>query len=315
MRTMLAVTVVLALFSPSAQAQYSRAAGQNAPTQAVEREVRDQSTGKVIKQTFVEPVAKDGHGNARGNDFDLAVDGAFDGQTIAVIHLYMDGQFDFGLPKQALKEKGFSLYRWVGKAPSPKELEEALKKSCQLWIIADSQRHLNDEHATIIKRFFDAGHGVYIWGDNEPYYADANFIAQKLFGASMSGNLMGDQTVGLEKAKGGQTVGLKRRHLLSTGLEYIYEGVTIATIAPNDALQPLIYGSAGNLVAAYYEKNGKRAILDGGFTRLYVKWDTAGTGRYVKNAAAWLVNAERFGPMVLGPAARAEQGGAAGGSR
>ena len=35
------------------------------------------------------------------------------------------------------------------------------------------------------------------------------------------------------------------------------------------------------------------------FTRLYVKWDTAGTGRYVKNAAAWLVNVERFGDSVV----------------
>jgi hypothetical protein len=59
-------------------------------------------------------------------------------------------------------------------------------------------------------------------------------------------------------------------------------------------LQPLIYGSEGNLVTAVYEKNGKRAILDGGFTRLYYKWETAGTDRYVKNAAAWLVNMENL---------------------
>jgi len=302
-----AVGLLVALLAAPAQAQYTRAAGQNAPSQAVEREVRDLSTGEMRRETVVLPAPKDGYGNARGNDFDLAVDGAFDGQTIAVIHLYTGG-FDFSLPKEALKEKGFSVYRWVGTAPSPEELEQALKKACQLWIISDDKRHLNDRHAEIIKRYFDSGRGVYIWGDNEPYYADANFIAQKLFGAKMTGNLMGDQTVGLEKTQGGQKVGLKRRHLLSTGLEYIYEGITIATLAPNDALQPLIYGSAGNLVAAYYEKNGRRAILDGGFTRLYVKWDTAGTGRYVKNAAAWLVNAEKFGPAVLGPAARAELG-------
>ena len=94
-------------------------------------------------------------------------------------------------------------------------------------------------------------------------------------------------------------MGLKRRHLLTTGLEYVYEGITIATIDANETLEPLIYGSAGNLVAAFYDKGGKRAILDGGFTRLYYKWDTAGTGRYVKNAAAWLVNAERFGAAVV----------------
>lgn len=64
-------------------------------------------------------------------------------------------------------------------------------------------------------------------------------------------------------------------------------------------LKPLIYGSDGRVVAGYYDRNGKRAIVDGGFTRLYLKWDTAGTGRYLKNAAAWLANAERFGDRVV----------------
>src|SRR5690349_23969288 len=110
----------------------------------------------------------------------------------------------------------------------------------------------------------------------------------------MEGDLRGDNTVGL-LGRNIDSGGIKPNHLLSTGLEHIYEGITIATIQPNDTLEPLIYGSAGNLVAAYYDKGGKRAILDGGFTRLYNKWDTAGTARYVKNAASWLVNAEKFG--------------------
>jgi hypothetical protein len=52
-------------------------------------------------------------------------------------------------------------------------------------------------------------------------------------------------------------------------------------------------------VSAFYDRGGKRAIFDGGFTRLYRQWDTAGTARYVKNAAAWLANYERFGKDVL----------------
>ena len=49
-----------------------------------------------------------------------------------------------------------------------------------------------------------------------------------------------------------------------------------------------------DLVSAAYEKDGKRAILDGGFTRLYCKWETAGTDRFVVNAASWLVNVDNF---------------------
>lgn len=109
----------------------------------------------------------------------------------------------------------------------------------------------------------------------------------------MLGNVMGDQTVGLQKAP--NKAGVLRRHLLTTGLEYIYEGITIATVQKNNVLSPLIYGSADNLVAGYFDQDGKRAIFDGGFTRLFLKWDTAGTARYVKNSAAWLVNVEKFG--------------------
>ena len=52
--------------------------------------------------------------------------------------------------------------------------------------------------------------------------------------------------------------------------------------------------SSNNLVVASYNKDGKRAIIDGGFTRLYIDWKSAGTGRYVKNAAAWLANIENI---------------------
>lgn len=279
-----------------AHAQYTPSAGQNAPM--VERQVEfKDSEGRTHVRVERERAPSDSFGNAAGSAHDLAVDGAFEGQTVAVLHFYAHEGFDFSLPKQALKEKGFSVYRWVNQAPSPEELAKALKKSNQLWLISDGTRKLNAKHLKVIKEFFDSGHGVYIWGDNEPYYADANYVAEALLGTKMLGNLIGNQTVGLQKEPG--TTGVLRRHLLTTGLEYLYEGITIATIQPNERLTPLLYGSAGNLVAAFHDRDGKRAILDGGFTRLYVKWDTAGTGRYVKNAAAWLANVERFGDAVV----------------
>ena len=239
-------------------------------------------------------VEADKHGNAEGNQYDLAVDGAFQGQTVAVLHLYTGEGFDFSLPKAALQEKGFSVYRWIDNPPSPEELEKSLKNACQLWIISSHVQKLNEGHLKVIKKFFDSGKGVYIWGDNDPYYADANYVSEYLIGVKMLGNLYGNEVVGLNEKKSG--VGLTPGHLITTGLEHVYEGITIATLQDNQQmLDPLIYGHEGNLVCATYEKDGKRLILDGGFTRLYCAWDNAGTGRYVKNAAAWLVNYERFG--------------------
>jgi hypothetical protein len=272
-------------FAGEMSAQYNKCAGQNAVY-----EDKYDAESRSYKKVKVEA---DRHGNAEGNQYDLATDGAFQGETVAVLHLYTGEGFDFSLPKAALKEKGFSVYRWINNPPSPEELEKSLKKACQLWIISSNYRKLNEEHLKVIKKFFDSGKGVYIWGDNDPYYADANYVSEYLIGVTMLGNSYGDQVVGLNEKKKG--VGLTPGHLITTGLEYVYEGITIATLQDKQQLlEPLIYGHEGNLVTATYEKDGKRLILDGGFTRLYCSWDHAGTGRYVKNAAAWLVNFERF---------------------
>ena len=296
MKKLFLFTISLA-FTGLTYAQYNSCAKKNVIQEEVDVEVLDEATQerKIVKQK--REVKSDSYGNAAGSQYDLAVDGAFKGQTIAVLHLYTGEGFDFSEPQAALKQKGFSVYRWLNQPPSPEALDSALAKSCQLWIISSSTQKLNDKHAKVIKKFFDSGKGVYIWGDNQPYYADANFIAQKLLGVSMQGNTMGNQTVNI-LAKGSKS-GLMPNHLITTGLQNVYEGITIATIDENEDLTPIIYGSAGNLVAAAYEQDGKRLIFDGGFTRLYINWDTAGTGRYVKNAAAWLVNYERFGDEVV----------------
>jgi hypothetical protein len=172
--------------------------------------------------------------------------------------------------------------------PPLAELEQALSQSCQLWIISSSQQFLSEEHFRIIQAFFREGKGLFIWGDNEPYYADANFISGKLLNTTMTGNLRGDKVVRYrqhDSTESGFT-----NHDITTGLQFLYEGNTIASIQPGPGVQPLIYGSAGNIVTAYYNNDGCRCILDGGFTRLFCQWNAAGQPRFVVNCAAWLAN-------------------------
>ncbi len=251
------------------------------------------------KMTAVREIKKlaqsDAHGNADGNQFDLATDGAFEGNTIAVLNLC---GISLSSPKSSLAEKGFSMFEWKGAAPEPVVLREELKKSCQLWVISDGRAKLTSEHVDVIEEYFNSGKGLYIWGDNDPYYVDANTITMRLFNTTMGGDTYADQVVGISGESEGRT-GIVDGHLISTGVVNMYEGITIATVKATQELSPLIYNSQNDLVAAVYEKDGKRCIIDGGFTRLYHKWDSAGTNRYVKNAAAWLVNYERFGDEVL----------------
>lgn len=290
-----ATVLALMLVSQSAWAQYNLSAGSNAPRPA-KRSVRvmDKDTGKMRMEEREVEVKRDSHGNASGSTYDLAIDGAFEGQTVVVLQLH---RTTIEEPWEVLRQKGFSVYRFQG-VPTTKQLAEALGKANQFWLIAGCQgQELEQEHANLIKKFFDSGHGVYIWGDNDPCYADANLVARTLFDSGMTGDTPGDQTIEIKTAK--TTSGVLENHLLSTGIENIYEGVTIATIDKNRLLQPFIWGSAGNVVASLHDKGGKRAILDGGFTRLYYKWNTAGTGRYIANAGAWLANVERFGDEVV----------------
>ncbi|MEW5739819.1 MAG: phosphoribosyltransferase [Myxococcota bacterium] len=300
-------------------AQYTPSAGKNAPPAAYDVRT-DPTTGRVVlEKSETRAVTRDRHGNARGNQYDLAVDGAFAGQTVLIIDQVGNTLEN---TRRALKEKGLaSVVYPPGLTPPVAQLRADLEKSCQVWLISNDQPRLSDEHLTALKAFFDAGHGVYVWGDNDPYYTDANRLASTLVpGLRMEGDLRGNQVVGVADGKRGKA-GLRAGHLITTGLEHLYEGVTIATVqfhghdgknlelydgpggvtrSPRlpDGFTPLLYGSAGNLVTVAYEKDGKRLVMDGGFTRLAVNWDDAGTARYVKNAAAWLVHAERFQDTV-----------------
>lgn len=246
---------------------------------------------KVAGKSVIEDSEKDKFGNPVGSQYDLGRDGAFEGLQIAVLQLYSG--FNFSLPQKALETKGFSIHRWVNRPPEVGEFKRVLEESSQLWIISDQVQRLSEDHLNVITEFFESGRGVYLWGDNEPYFADANYVSNAILGARLQGNLRGSQVVGRKTA--GSISGVVEDHLISTGIETIYEGITISTVVGGRDLQPLVYGSAGQVVVSTYDRDKKRLILDGGFTRLYTKWDTAGTGRYVQNAAAWLVNYERFG--------------------
>ena len=82
-------------------------------------------------------------------------------------------------------------------------------------------------------------------------------------------------------------------HMLTTGLDNLYEGYTISTIQQHGSLTPVVFGSAGNLVCAVYDRGGQRMVLNTGFTRMWPSWwESTGTARYVINSVVWLVNRE-----------------------
>lgn len=238
--------------------------------------------------------AKDKYGNPQGAVYDLAKDNSMTQYTVVVLWTCWDG--DFSLPEQALKRKGFKVI--VHKeVPSVSQLESELFKSgTQLWIIDEYLVKFSTENLDLIKRYHDSGYGVYIWADNDPYIQNSNLLFARLFSSRMtiSGDYIGDRVLTIQTRAG--EPGIIANHPISTGIVNIFEGVTISHLENYSGyLTPLIYSSDKQVVTAFEDRDGKRTIVDGGFTRLFYKWDTAGTDRYVVNAAAWLANIERFG--------------------
>ena len=231
----------------------------------------------------------DRFGNARGSNYDLAKDGSFEGFNVVILCLYTGEGIIRGIkdgPKRAVESKGFK----VTMITSPDNLASILADACQLWVISDRTRHLNEDHLSTIRNFYEQGHGLYIFGDNDPFYADANYISNSLWGVTMSGNEPGDKVIGFQTSS--MSPGIRKGHLISTGISNIYEGVTIATVTTSGKVKPLMYSSHRHVVTAIVEDKKHRSLIDGGFTRLFYKWNTAGTARLIVNCAAWLANAD-----------------------
>ena len=147
----------------------------------------------------------------------------------------------------------------------------------------------------------DTKKGLFIWGDNDPYFADANAILLRLpffkRSVSLAGNFPAEGILTEHPAPSAMRAqgssGFKP-HFITTGLESLYEGVTISDVRdPQQLCERIITCSdKKSHVTCLHNSSTHRVIIDGGMTRLYPEaWcKTAGTSRFVTNAACYLAN-------------------------
>ena len=243
-------------------------------------------------QSHIPGVQTDQYGNPQGSQFDLAKDGAFNGYKVVITDLYGGLTNFMHSACHALQKKGFSVVSF-NNFPLRKLKNVLEGNRTQLWILSDQKPHLSKDCCEFVYDYFNNGGGLYIWSDNDPLFVDSNIILSDLFHSEMSGDYVGDQVLSIQTEDG--SPGIIKDHLITTGVQNLYEGVTISNVKISGGLQPLVYSSDGLVVTAYYDIDGKRCLVDGGYTRLYYKWDSAGTDRFVVNCAAWLANIERHG--------------------
>jgi hypothetical protein len=242
----------------------------------------------------------DHHGNLINNIFDLGADGAFKGFHV-LVGKFFGGEgftkesFDAHAGK-ALREKGFGCY-------CTEDEDDFLEKlpSCHVaWVISSfGIRIKNERFVGAVKSFYESGKGLMLWEDNDSKKDTHTVeVLRSLFsGMVVEGNDPGQKLM-CAAANCSKPQTFRKMHPVLRGIQKLYEGVTISH--PSPAIPPfpvkVLATSSSNHPNIMYvdEENGRegrhgRVIIDCGFTKLFEsRWDSAGTARYVKNAACWL---------------------------
>jgi len=132
------------------------------------------------------------------------------------------------------------------------------------------------------------------------FFYEANLLFEKILPAvALIGNTPGDKILQPQLAAATSEQpqqGHFARHLITTGIVSLYEGVTICY--PNKILPHMtVIGQSTNNHPCFFctEEPGKgRLMVDCGYTKLCEsKWkQTAGTERYVLNCSTWLLGLE-----------------------
>ena len=257
--------------------------------------------GKWAGTSNIPDVELDEYGNAKGADFDLAKDGAFKGYRVIILNFAILTRKDAKMDKVSaeLTKKGFEVIELRSNASLEERLKDYLgdekKDKTQIWILSSSEPVLSNSLFGKLRAYYESGHGLYLLGDDEPSFAEANRFLKYFSSSRMEGDYPGKKL--LSSTADIENPGIIKDHLVTTGIVNFFEGKTVAgiEIKPGSGLKPLIRGSNGEILACYYEDQGRRMIADGGYTRLYAGWDQAGNERYFSNVAAYLANIERFG--------------------
>eukprot|EP01087_Luapelamoeba_hula_P008019 TRINITY_DN1994_c0_g1_i1.p1 TRINITY_DN1994_c0_g1~~TRINITY_DN1994_c0_g1_i1.p1 ORF type:complete len:649 (+),score=191.02 TRINITY_DN1994_c0_g1_i1:136-2082(+) len=248
---------------------------------------------------------RDAFNNPVGREFDLGREGAFGrfGVYVGLFCLELTEKVFMEGPGIALQQKGFRVICTNDEA----EFAEHLRDYDVGFVVSSDLVTLNTARvAQACLEFHQGGGGLAIWADNQPFFATANAILAKICpGMNLTGDTPGDNDLKLGLAT---KPGCFKAHLLTSGIETLYEGVTICYPSNTKDLTVLATSTDKHpcmLCADYDILNDAqgRFAIDTGFTKLGYKWDSAGTGRYVRNMSVWLLGLEhrlRIGAPLQG---------------
>jgi hypothetical protein len=238
-----------------------------------------------------------GKGNEERAEFDLGKDGAFSDFAVLVgLFCNQIKCWDQNSGK-ALSQKGFRVTYTTDEREFIRQLKNGANSFDVTWIVPTSDTTLNsveqEEFKTLVLNYHRTGRGLFIYGDNSPYFLQANWILPDLVGTTLVGDTPGDRVLSYGN---GKTAGeFDANHLIFAGINYLYEGVTICYPQTDGKLTHLATSSDGHPCISFLESTPEhgRVLLDTGFTKLSYSWNSAGQARYVVNVTVYLVDVER----------------------
>lgn len=276
------------------------------------QEYYNSTAGRTIEEILADKsTLLDSHNNPVGTQYDLPRDGTMQEHTLVLCWFADEGTYS--KPVNALREKGFKVIVHNSRDSTVQQMMVSLLGADVVWLVSGKSivETAVGQLIDALTAFHYRGGGIFVWGDNAPYFAHANLLLSSVFphddvyleGNDEGGQIMRAHTDGLTPGH------LTKQHLIMTGLNSLFEGVTISYLKNNGPLKILATynhgrGYSGKPYCAVadgevyrrcrtpYKIGRGRIVIDGGFTKLYDEhWGkTAGTGRYVLNASTWLLN-------------------------
>lgn len=253
------------------------------------------------KSKIPDAASFDQYGNPKGTNYDLGKDGAFNNYSILIAQFYQDSQFDdkaMQVPIDTLKAKGFQVSHVKNEQECIRELKT--NRYAVAWIISTASITQHD-FISALTTFHHEGGALFLFADNVPYICHASEFLKLKFGITLDGSYMGYKTLTFIE-NGHQQLGHFGQHDIFTGIENLFEGVTIChPIYPSETIKRqflnLATATDGNPTIGVYDpisgSNEGRLALDCGFTKLYINWDSAGTARYIVNVSCWLLGIDK----------------------
>jgi len=238
-----------------------------------------------------------GKGNEERQEYDLGKDGAFSDFRILVGCFYSEVYTAWNNNAgKALSQKGFKVTITTNEREFIKYLSDPSSFDVT-WIVSNNTSVLNHDEQQSFKsavlNFHRTGRGLFIFGDNTPYTMQVNWVLPDLVNTTISGNTPGQKVMGYGNGKvPGE---FDADHLIFAGINYLYEGCTICFPQSDGKLTHIATSSDGRPCISFLESTPEhgRVVVDNGFTKLYMQWDSAGQARYVVNATVFLVDVER----------------------